>query len=52
MLARPIQPENAPLSIIVTEFGIVTLRRPVHPLNASYPIAVTVLGITTFVISL
>ena len=41
MRVRPVQPENAPLSILLTELGMVMLVRNMHPLNARPPILVT-----------
>ena len=38
---KPLQPENASLSIEVTLFGMVTEVKPLQPENALYPMEVT-----------
>ena len=43
------QPENAPLLILVTLLGMVMLIREVQPVNAPLSILVTLLGMTTLV---
>ena len=43
-LVKPVQSQNAPLPIEVTELGMVTLVKPVQPENARLPIEVTELG--------
>ena len=47
-LVKPLQPQNAPLPIEVTELGMVTLVKPMQKKNASSPIEVTELGIIVF----
>ena len=51
MDVKPVQPENAPQSMLVTLSGIVIEVKPVHRENAKPPILVTPLGITRFVMS-
>ena len=49
MLVKPLQLENAPVPIEVTELGMVTLVRPLQLRNAPSPIEVTELGMVTLV---
>ena len=46
MLLRSVQPSNAKLPMLVTQFGITMLLRSVQPLNAKLLILVTLSGIT------
>ena len=48
-LVRPVQPQNAQRSILVTLLGIVMLVRPVHSKNIPYSILVTPFEIVTLV---
>ena len=48
MEIRPLQPENALFSMLVTLLGIVMEVRPVQPEKAKLPIEVMVLGIVEF----
>ena len=45
------QPENAPASILLTDFGILTEERPEQPQKASSFMVITLFGIVTEVIS-
>ena len=49
MLRKAVQPQKAPLSILVRPVPRVTEVKPVNPRNASVFIQVTVLGIITLV---
>ena len=42
---RPLHPEKAPGSIVVTEFGMVKEVKLLHPSKALVPIVVTLFGI-------
>ena len=48
MLVKLLQPQNASLPMLVTEFGIVIPVKLLQPLNASLPMLVTEFGITVF----
>ena len=49
MLVKPVQPANAAKSMLVTEFGMVTLVRLEQYANASCPMLVTEFGMVTLV---
>ena len=46
---RLVQPEKAPLSMLVTLFGMVTSVRLVQPEKADCPMLVTLLGMVTLI---
>jgi len=48
MSAKPLQPENALLPMVVNELGRATLVNALHSLNADWPIVVTEPGMDNF----